>query len=269
MNDPIADVTNFPQFPQAPVSVLETPMNLVAQTIVTSLWVAMCLFLLVMLVMDYRKHRSWVPTFMMIGCGLGLFYEPFWDHSFQLVHYIPGQWVVWTAFGVPQPLWISACYISGFAAFPLVIFRKITNGDPVASFLPWIIVTLVAYEVVEILMTGFGMYEYWGAHPFRIWKFPAYVAFGNASGVFLAALGSAVIEMYERNPFTRAVGAILMFPLGFTAATYTTQMPILAVMSRQTEVTGLTYFAGLLSMTLGCCLIWLFLRCLPLRPGRG
>ena len=95
------------------------------------------------------------------------------------------------------------------------------------------------------------------------------MAAGNASGVFLAALGSAVIEMYERNPFTRAVGAILMFPLGFTAATYTTQMPILAVMSRQTEVTGLTYFAGLLSMTLGCCLIWLFLRCLPLRPGRG
>lgn len=251
--------------PKVPSSVLETAINPAAQTVVTGLWFAMCAVVLLILIADYRQHRSWVPTFTLLGCALGLFYEPFWDHAFQLIHYIPGQWHVWTAFGVPQPLWIAACYLSGFAAFPILIMRKVTRGDSSASFLPLVVATLVAYELVEILMTGYGLYEYWGAHPLRIWKFPAYVAFGNLAGIVLTGVGAAAVEMYLAGPNAKAIAATIMFPFCFVGATFTTQMPMLIVLNRQADVTPLSYAAAFLSIALGCLLIWLTLRILPLR----
>lgn len=253
--------------PSVPVAVLETPVNPTAQTVVTTMWFAMCALVLVLLIRDYRRHRSWVPTFMILGCALGLFIEPFWDYVFQLVHYVPGQWTTWTAFGVPQPLWITACYLSGFAAYPLLLFRKVVNGDSRASFVPLVISSLIVYELVEVVMTGIGLYEYWGAHPLRIWKFPAYVSFGNWGGILLTAVGAAIVEMHVRSPIARAVAATLMFPFCFIGVTFMTQLPILIVLSRQTEVTVLSYVAAFLTMTLGCTLVWLIVRALPLRFG--
>jgi hypothetical protein len=251
--------------PQVPDSVLNTPINATAQVTATAFWITMCAVVVVMLILDYRKHRSWVPTFMILGCGLGLSIEPFWDHSFQVIHFVPGQWHTWTAFGIPQPLWIAACYLSGFAAYPLVLYRKVMRGDSAASFIPWVASTLIAYELVEIVMTGVGLYQYWGAHPLRIWNFPAYVSFGNWAGIIVTAVGAAAIDTYVRSPRARAIGAMLMFPLCFIGVTFATQLPMLIVLNSQPTITALSYAAAIAAMVLGVAVAWLALRGLPFR----
>jgi len=258
-------MTGTSTVPQVPATVLQTPINATAQTIATVFWLAMCIVVVVMLTLDYRKHRSWVPTFMILGCSLGLFIEPFWDYAFQLVHYTPGQWHTWTAFGIPQPLWITACYLSGFAAYPLVLYRKVMRGDSATSFIPWVVSTLIAYELVEIVMTGAGLYQYWGAHVLRIWKFPAYVSFGNWAGIIVTAVGVAAIDKYVRTPHVRAIGALLMFPLCFVGVTFSTQLPILVALNSQLAATTLTYVAAVVTMLLGVTIAWLALRGLPFR----
>jgi hypothetical protein len=256
-------MTRLAPVPQVPDAVLNTPINATAQVIATAFWITMCAVVVVMLILDYRKHRSWVPTFMILGCGLGLLIEPFWDYSFQVIHFIPGQWHTWTAFGIPQPLWIAACYLSGFAAYPLVLYRKVMRRDSAASFIPWVASTLIAYELVEIIMTGVGLYQYWGAHPLRIWNFPAYVSFGNWAGIIVTAVGAAAVDTYVRSPRARAIGAMLMFPLCFIGITFATQLPMLIVLNGQPTISALSYVAAIAAMVLGVVVAWLALRGLP------
>lgn len=142
---------------------------------------------------ESQRRRDLVPLFVLAGAALAIYYEPLGD-MLGLAYYPEIGQVTWIdTFGRKTPLFVALIY---FSYFPPFIFWFLRAAEVGITRRTWWRVwggTVAATFIFEPIPLHFGLWLYYGEQPFRLFGFPLYWAFINATFVFGLAIGVLVI----------------------------------------------------------------------------
>jgi hypothetical protein len=157
-----------------------------------------------------RQDHRLAPLLTLVGGGLMLFVEPVVDRNGLCWFPTHGAWIVYTTYGIAQPLFLVLAYLWFFGGQTMVIWRLLDRGMPAHRlWKAWAIVLLV-----DILLEHPGLYMhlflYYGHQPFAFTKFPLWWGFVNGTTPIVGA-----VAIYKLLPRLRGVGqaALLVVPI--------------------------------------------------------
>jgi hypothetical protein len=166
------------------------------QTVVTIVMAAFAVATLIFSLVRWR--RTGEPTFLLLflagGCMLAM--EPFVDTVgacwFPRIH----SWVVFTAFGRPEPLWLCLAYFFYFGIGIGVFWEIIRRGVTQRRLWGLFAAGIVGDFLFEFILLRFHTYIYYGGQPLRVLRFPLWWAPVNALIVLVTAVAVARLERY-------------------------------------------------------------------------
>ncbi|KXH63442.1 hypothetical protein CSAL01_04556 [Colletotrichum salicis] len=132
-----------------------------------------------------KKEKTWFYVIIAFAAGFGGVFEPIYDNALMLYLYGPGQWTAFISMGVPQP----------YAA-----------------------IELASSCLFEIVVINGGVYEYWGPHVLRIFKYPIVIGILETVRVMFYSVAVANLRARSDRTLYHIVGALLIFPITFMAA---------------------------------------------------
>jgi hypothetical protein len=179
--------------PRIPLHSAITPST---QTVVTIVMAAFAVATLAFSVVWWARRReaTFLILFLAGGCMLAM--EPFVDTVgdcwFPRIH----SWVVFTAFGRPEPLWLCLAYFFyfgiGIGAFWAIIRRGVTRRQLWGLFA----LGVAGDSLFEFVLLRFHTYIYYGGQPLRVLRFPLWWAPVNALIVLVTAVAVARLHGY-------------------------------------------------------------------------
>src|SRR5688572_18522300 len=90
-------------------------LNTVMQTLATAVLWGGTLLLLAYAYRLARRERSPFPVLLVLATATGSLIEPLYDIAYHLFWLDNGeQWTLFTAFGLPQPVWVMPAYVLVF-----------------------------------------------------------------------------------------------------------------------------------------------------------
>ena len=183
------------------------------------------LILTVALAVRYaRRHATPVPLLLLAGGGLAALIEPIVDRNALVWFPAEGQWSVYTAYGVPQPLWLVMAYFWFFGGQALVVWALLRRGWAGARL--WrAFAGIVAVDVVlEHVGLWTDLFFYFGPQPFDFTGFPLWCGAVNASIPIVVATVVTLVE--PRLPGRQLLLVVPMFPALQAATNAWTQWPL-------------------------------------------
>jgi hypothetical protein len=179
-----------------PVPPLETVMPATAQAVMLALTALGALGSLFLAWREVRRRGDWVPVYVLLGAALAIVYEPLGD-MLGLAYYPEVGQIAWIdTFGRKTPLFVALIYFSYFPPFIFWFLRAVEAGITRATWWKLWGGMVLATFLFEPVPLHFGLWLYYGAQPFLVFKFPLYWAFVNASFVFGLAIGVHYIVRY-------------------------------------------------------------------------
>src|SRR5437588_12115923 len=116
-----------------PVPPYHLVLNTTMQTIATVVLWAGTIALLAYAYRLARQERSPFPLLLVLAVAAGSLIEPLYDIAYHLFRLDHGQqWTLFTAFGLPQPVWVMPAYVMVFALPALLLYRRVMAGAPLS-----------------------------------------------------------------------------------------------------------------------------------------
>lgn len=191
-----------------PPAPLDQPLNLFMQTVMTlGCWGGAFIFLVLAL---RRCQREGTAFYLVVigAAALCSLLEPLYDIAFHLIWYAPGQWTLFTAFGLPQPIWVMGAYILVFAGPVITMVDKVEDMDR-GGFWRLVVTVFATTAIFEMIAISGGTYGYYGPHALRMFGSPLIIAALEAT--FISSL--VVLAAHFRQNVTRPGEHLLMIPL--------------------------------------------------------
>jgi hypothetical protein len=242
---------------------LDHPLNLTMQAVLTlASWVITFAFV----VEGARrglKQRTPFFFLLVVAGGVGGLFEPLYDVGFKLLFYIPGQWTLFSAFGVPQPVWTISGYVTLFSGPAMLIADRIAAGLTREQLLRWfglLIVTTTAFEMIGI---NGGVYAYWGPHAFRVLQYPLVVGVLEAAMVTTLGVAAAAYRSYAGAAPWRLAGLFPLFLVVFYGINFGLGAPTLVAIALDAPSPLLAQAASLLSIVAAGAAVWALSLTLP------
>lgn len=230
-----------------PIPPYDHPLNLTMQTVVTVvLWTATALILAIAIRRGLRE-RSVFPVVVVVAVAVGSFIEPLYDIAYHLLWYVPGQWTLFTSFGLPQPVWVMPAYVVVFGAPALYLYPKFERGVSLLQIFKWAGLTAITTAVFEVIMVNVGLYGYYGPHPFRLLGYPLWISVMEAVQITGFAVLVAVLKRRARKQVT-VLGLFVLYPAHFAFALLGAGFPALIAMNSTNPSTVLVWVTGTVSM---------------------
>lgn len=252
----------------------EAPTRAVNEASQAALTVAVFIVLAGLLVWAYRMsvaRRNPAPFVMVLAVALGTLNEAAWNTLYHLLWYVPGQWTLWTSFGIPQPVWMTGMYTTIYCLPALWAWRQAEAGKltrQAAARL--LVVAIVAIGTLEMLVIAGGVYSYYGQTPFAVdlgdGKYPLYCAV--LEGAFITVFS---IMMARIGPILRGWASLLTYPVFsmlFCAVFFGGGMPILVAINVGDAPTAVLYGGAVLALALALVMVWIIAHLLPSADGR-
>jgi hypothetical protein len=244
---------------------LNTSMQTVA-TIV--LWVG-TLLLLGYAVRMSREERSPFPVLIVVAAATGSLIEPLYDTSYHLFWLDHGhQWTLFTAFGLPQPVWVMPAYVMVFALPGLILYRKLAAGTTAAfifKFAGLLVLTTAAFEITAVKT---NLYTYYGHAPMRLLGYPMWIAFMEASQIAGYAVLAAVLKRYATRT-SHMLALFLIFPANFAFETMGGGFPTIMAMNTPHPQMWVMWVTGCMSIALAATGLWWTAQLLLRQPTAG
>lgn len=168
---------------------IDAVMPQTPQLIVTILFTGLAVIFLIYAIWLSLKWKSWMPVLYWIGGQAAVVVEPIADAVLHAVHAPVGQWNVFTSHGHPIPWHIFIAYpwyygATQILAWPLIARR--TLDRKLAWKIFWIgAVWVTLLEQIPIL---YGVWIYYGPHPFKIGLMPVTMVVPNMASVVMTLL---------------------------------------------------------------------------------
>lgn len=252
---------------------LEAPTRAVNETSQTLLTVAVFVVLAGLLVWAARLARergSVAPIAMVVAVAVGTLNEAAWNTLYHLLWYVPGQWTLWTAFGIPQPVWMMGMYTAIYAGPALWAWGRADAGTLTREMVARIaVVASLAIGVLEVTVISGGVYSYYGDTPMTLdlgdGQYPLYACV--MEGCFIAVFA---VVMSRIGPVLRGWGALLTLPVFsflFCAVFFGGAMPLLVVTNGVDVAMGWMWVGVLAGLALTASMVWLVSHLLPSATG--
>jgi uncharacterized membrane protein YoaT (DUF817 family) len=240
MNDPTVPLNaRMPQMTQA--------VLIVAMAVLACMSVAYA-------IRESRRRVDLVPVFLVIGCGLAVFYEPIGDALVRVFYTDRGQdtWIV--AFGRHVPVFIGLLYFwympIGAYALLRAERRRLTQR---AWWLRWGgFMAFAAVFEMTILTVGGTPWIYHGTQVFKVAHVPLLTPFIYIS--FVSAIGAGVSLLARYLPRSHQWLIVPAVPFLMLAGHAGTSLPLAVALSSNTH-SHLAIAAGAIgSALLAVCL---------------
>lgn len=208
---------------------IDHELNLTTQAILTDVSWGLTAVLLVIAIWMGVRERTPFYALAVLGALVGAFAEPLYDVAMMLYFYsTPGMWTHFTAFDIPQPIWMHSGYVVLYAAPAIYITRQIARGLMTRRTLfVWAGITLLESATFEIVGINGGLYSYWGPHVFRIFQYPLVIGVLEAAQVICFAVAAS--QLRARCPGQwQLLGLFVLFPCTFFMALEHTSTPVVA-----------------------------------------
>ena len=240
------------------------PLDLHADQLASTVFLAGgALFFLVSLVWAVRRTlsgRTGVPLLALAGGVLASLEEPWIDRLIQLWYPRDAPMVMFTWFGIHQPLYLHLYYpgFVGLGAYVTYLgLRKYPDGRMLWPAFGGICVMDLVFEGPS---TFFGAYYYYGDQPFQLFAdgWPLWVAPVNAAGPLLAGWLMYRLRDTLTGPATAVVA--LLPPLAYAGVYGATTWPTTTALNSDSSG-PIRWAAACVTMAL-CVVVVLGLRAL-------
>lgn len=234
--------------PGAPIHMV---MSSGAQWLFTVLHFTIAVAITVWLWRRWDREEARVAVLILIGGGLSVLAEAFFDRLGFIWHAAVGQWTLLKMFGHSVPLWMLPVYywfIGGQTVYVLQLLRRGATTRDMWRLYAFFCAMDAALEL-PILYAG-GVYTYFGHQPF--WSADAFPLPGwyiVLNGILPLAAAAAVLMLGSLRDRRYAYAIPVVIPM-FIFAVYTSfAWPVWAALNA--HVTGVvTYAAGAVTIVL-------------------
>lgn len=208
-----------------------------------------------------RKHRSPLPVFLVLAVAAGSIIEPIYDITYHL-HWLGAdangdgvQWTLFTAFGLPQPVWVMPAYVMVFALPALLLYRSFASGVTVRKIFCWAALTACTTAAFETIAVNVDLYTYYGDAPMRLLNYPLWISFMEAAQITGFAVLCAVISL-RATKWQHTLIAFLVFPANFAFETLGAGFPTLIAQNAPDPSTALMWCMAPISIGLAAAGLW-------------
>jgi hypothetical protein len=208
-----------------------------------------------------RRERSPLPVLIVVAVATGSIIEPIYDITYHL--YWLGadaqghgpQWTLFTAFGLPQPVWVMPAYVMVFALPALLLYRSFARGVTVRRVFAWAALTACTTAFFETAATNLDLYTYYGHAPLRLLRYPLWISVMEAAQITGYALLCAAIRVRCPKP-VHCLVLLVVFPANFAFETLGAGFPTLIAMNTPHPSTLLMWGTAPVSMALAAGGLW-------------
>lgn len=204
-----------------------------------------------------RRRHDLVPIYLMLGAALAIFYEPVGD-ILGMAYYPEAGQVGWIdTFGRSTPMFIALLYFVYFPPFIMWFLGQVDKGMTVATWWKVWGATVISTFVFEPIPLHFGLWTYYGPQPLRLFGFPLYWAFLNATFIYVLAMGVyAIVRHFPSRHHWLIVPAM---PLLLLAGHGAPALPVATTLA-STDSRLINELGGLLTMGLCVLVSWMGAR---------
>ena len=228
--------------PGAPVQMV---MSSTAQWVFTVLHVVIAVGVTAWLWRRWERDDARVALLILIGGGLSVLAEPFFDRLGFIWHAHVGQWTLVTMFGHSVPLWMLPVYYWFVGGQTIYVLQRLRRGATVSDMWRLYAFFCVMDAVLElpILYAG-GVYEYFGQQPFfnADW-FPLPGWYMLLNGVLPMAAAAGVLLLGSLKDRRYMYTIPLVIPMCIFAVYASFAWPVWAALNANVSQ-AVTYLAG-------------------------
>lgn len=250
-----------------PTPPFEHSLNMTMQTVMTAGTWALVVFFLIKAIMMCREQNSLLPVLIILAGAAGSIAEPLYDIAFHLIWYIPGQWSLFTAFGLPQPVWVMSAYIIVFCGPALYITEILHRGMTKQQFYKIFTTVLLTTAIFEAIAINGGTYAYYGPQPLRILNYPIWVAILEATFIMSFSVAAALLRTHATNKKQHLL-VFALFPCTFFFANFGSGFPTLIALNSSSHPSmPLIYAAFAVTLLLVALTLESISKLLPVTGG--
>jgi hypothetical protein len=175
-----------------------------------------------------REERALWPLALLVAGTLTCLLEPMFDHLYGLWFPTEGQWTLFTAYGVSEPIWLVPAYFAIYGGGAVVAMRKLRANPTVSQIwkLYWTFVGVAMVAEIAYVQL-MGVYEYQDDQPWKVLGYPLFLGFVNSMSACIAG-----IVAWKLVPLLRGwnqLALIALTPLAFAAEAFGSGVIYLAI----------------------------------------
>ncbi|KAI9830039.1 MAG: hypothetical protein M1819_005869 [Sarea resinae] len=230
-------------------------LNRVTQAVLVSGSYAIWLGFLVYTVLIGRKERTPFYTFIVMAAAVGGYVEPLYDNALMLYFYTPGMWKTFTAFDIPQPMWVYSGYVTLYASVAVFLTRDIQRGITRAKWYKYAISELLTSCIFEMIGINGGAYEYWGPHVFRIFKYPLCIGVLEMAQVMVFSTVCANVRA-RATSWPALLTIFFVFPFTMVGSNAGIGSPLIVALHSSNPTEAVVTVGSLLCIAFACVVVW-------------
>ncbi len=243
------------------------PLNTSMQTVATAVLWGGTLLLLGYAGRMARRERSMFPVLIVLAAAAGSLIEPLYDNGYHLFWLDGGkQWTLFTAFGLPQPVWVMPAYAMVFGLPAVILYRKLVQGTTlkfIFQFAGVLVCTTAAFEIAAI---GLDLYVYYGRAPMRLLDYPFWIGFMEAAQITGFAVLAAVLKL-RATRHLHHLALFVIFPANFAFMTLGAGFPTLMAMNTPHPQPWVMWATAFLSIAFAGTALWWTAQLLLRQPA--
>lgn len=220
---------------------------------VVLLWVArMC----------HRERILWPAVVLVAGTATCLL-EPMFDHLYGLWFPSEGQWHLFTAYGIHEPVWLAPAYLAIYGGGAVFIARQLqrTPTRRVVWRFYWALVAVAMVAEIGYVQI-LEVYNYQGNQPFEVLGYPLFLGFVNSMSALVA--GILIYRLLPLLQGTAKLSLLLVSPIAFAVEAFGSGFIYLAIRHSGESPSDVLLYLGALTVPLGTyCSVRLLTLLLP------
>jgi hypothetical protein len=234
--------------PGAPVGMV---MDGTAQWVFTILHFAIAIGVTAWVLRRWERDEARIALLILVGGGLSILAEPFFDRQGMIWHAEVGQWTAITMFGHSVPLWMAPVYYWFIGGQTIYVLRRLQAGATARQLWKLYVVFCVMDTLLElpILYAG-GVYTYFGDQPLwdaDVFPLPGWYIFTNGLLPLTGAAAVLLLQSLGDRRYLLLIPAAI--PMSIFAVYAASAWPIWAALNADAS-TAVAYLAAAATIAL-------------------
>lgn len=234
----------------------DLPLDTAMQTLATAVLWGGTVLLLLWAIKIWRDEGSPFAVLLVLAVAVGSLIEPLYDTAYHLFWLDNGdQWTLFTAFGLPQPVWVMPAYIMVFAFPALVLSRKIEQGAGLDTIWKFAALTAFTTTIFETVAVNIDLYVYYGDHPMRLFDYPLWIGFMEAAQITGFAILATVLKLRAVKP-QHLLALFVIFPANFAFDTLGAGFPTIMAINTPGPQDAVMWVTSFVSIGMAVTALW-------------